>query len=171
MNYELKEYKILGYTTDFNICDCCGKADLKGTIAILAVNYDVVLHFGTTCAAKADKYDTLDAARKAKKEISSIVREFDEMRKCAGSWANKQVRHIRLEKGLTYDNCMQDQEYADAWKTAMEFKYREFVASREAREAERTRLANRTPEQVEAEEKASRERWEKWRAEREINYA
>ena len=166
MSYELKEYKILGYTHDFNVCDCCGKSDLKGTIAILAVNYDVVLHFGTTCAAKTDKYDTLDAAKKAKKEIASVVREFDEMERCAAGWATKQTKDLRLAIGLTYDNCHENVEYHTAWEKNKAVKYNDFIEARNKREAERARLANRTPDQIKAEEMAEKEKWEKWRQQR-----
>lgn len=171
MSYELKEYRILGYTTDFNVCDCCGKEDLKGTIAILAVNYDVVLHFGTTCAAKADKYDSIDAARKAKREINSIVKEFADMEKCAAGWATKYSKELRLNLALTYDNCHENKEYFAFWKAAKEAKYAEFVESRSRRESEKIRLAGRTHEQVEAEESARQLSWAKWRERRELNVA
>lgn len=166
MSYELKEYKILGYTTDFNVCDCCGKEDLKGTISILAVNHDAVLHFGTTCAAKTDKYDSLEAAKKAKKEIASIVREFDEMGRCAAGWATVQAKELRLSLNLTFDNCHENVQYHTIWKAAKEMKYNEFVESRNKRQAERTRLANRTLDQIQAEERVEQEKWAKWRQER-----
>lgn len=71
MSYELKKIKILGYTTDFNKCECCGRS-VKGTISLLDVNSEVILHFGTTCAINANKYDSLEALQLAKKEISSL---------------------------------------------------------------------------------------------------
>ena len=77
-DYSLKQIKVLGYTTDFNQCECCGKSNLVGTVSILDLTYNVVLHFGTTCAAKADKYDSLEAAKTAKKEISKASRRFNE---------------------------------------------------------------------------------------------
>ena len=76
MSYELKQIKILGYTTDYNVCDCCGKENLKGTITILDLIYDTVLHFGTTCAVSADKYDSLAALNEAKKSVNSLKREI-----------------------------------------------------------------------------------------------
>lgn len=75
MSYDLKNIKVLGYTTDFQQCECCGKDNLKGTVSILDLNTDVILHFGTTCAVKADKYDTLEAFNQAKKEVSSAKRD------------------------------------------------------------------------------------------------
>lgn len=96
MSYELKEIKLMGYTTDFNVCDCCGKENLRGTIAILDLTHEVVLHFGTTCAAKADKYDTLDAYKKAKKEINAEVRKVEDWKRFA--WAMRRKFDIAIEK-------------------------------------------------------------------------
>ena len=89
MKYELKNIKVLGYTTDFNQCECCGKSDLKGTVSILDLNTDVVLHFGTTCAVNANKYDDLNALKLAKKEISSIKRDRDDSIKFAAVMSRK----------------------------------------------------------------------------------
>lgn len=72
-NYELKNFKITGYSDDFTTCECCGKQDLKGTVHIQDLENMVVMHFGTTCAAKADKYDSLEAAYKAKEKIQSLT--------------------------------------------------------------------------------------------------
>ena len=71
MSYELKNIKILGYTTDFQKCECCGR-EVKGTVALLDVNSEVILHFGATCAVNANKYDSLEALEKAKKEINAL---------------------------------------------------------------------------------------------------
>lgn len=92
MSYDLKEIKVLGYTTDFNVCDCCGKENLKGTISILDLSHDTIVHFGTTCAVKADKYDTLDAFNKAKKEINSVKREVEESKRYA--WMMRRKHNI-----------------------------------------------------------------------------
>jgi len=94
--YELKEIKIIGYTTDFNVCDCCGKENLKGTVAILDLTHEVVLHFGTTCAVKVDKYDTLDAFNKAKKEINAEVRKVENWKRFA--WSMRRKYNISEDK-------------------------------------------------------------------------
>lgn len=96
MGYELKEIKLLGYTTDFNVCDCCGKENLRGTIAIMDLTHEVVLHFGTTCAVKADKYDTLEAYNKAKKEINSAIRNIEHYKQFA--WQVRRKLNIAESK-------------------------------------------------------------------------
>lgn len=80
---EYKNYKVLGYNTDFNKCDCCGKENLKGTVSMLHIDSEVVCHFGTTCAASIEKYDSLEAATKAKKDIDCAVREFKKLQQFA----------------------------------------------------------------------------------------
>lgn len=89
MAYELKKIKVLGYTTDFGQCECCGKDNLRGTISILDIESGVILHFGTTCAAKADKYDTLEAFNEAKKEINKVKREVEERKRFAWKMVHK----------------------------------------------------------------------------------
>ncbi len=91
MSYDLKNFKVLGYTTDFGQCECCGKDNLKGTISILDLNSDVVLHFGTTCAAREDKYDTYEAFQKAKKDVRKSVSTFNDHVQFARSVARRIV--------------------------------------------------------------------------------
>jgi recombinational DNA repair protein (RecF pathway) len=96
MSYELKNIKVLGYTTDFNQCECCGKSDLKGTVSILDLNTDVVLHFGTACSVNANKYDDLNALKLAKKEINLIKRDRDDSIKFAAVMSVK----LKLENKM-----------------------------------------------------------------------
>lgn len=96
MIYELKDIQVLGYTTDFNECECCGKQNLRGTISILDIAHGVVLHFGTSCAAKADKYDTLEAFNKAKREINAEVRKVEYFKRTA--WQMRRKLNIPEDK-------------------------------------------------------------------------
>jgi hypothetical protein len=88
-DYSLKQIKVLGYTTDFNQCECCGKSNLVGTVSILDLTYNVVLHFGTTCASKADKYDSLEAAKAAKKEVAKASQRYNDDERFINIMANK----------------------------------------------------------------------------------
>lgn len=130
MSIELKQYKILGYTTDFNKCDCCGKENLKGTVAILDLIYDVVLHFGTSCAAATEKYDSLEAAKQAKKEITKKVNHYKQIeRSCYHmAYGSAECKEIAKRKNLyTIKNynplnkpvyCMDDPEYVEAYQNS-----------------------------------------------------
>jgi hypothetical protein len=46
--------RFLGTDDSVNTCDCCGRADLKSTVAI-ETDAGAVVHYGSTCAAKALK--------------------------------------------------------------------------------------------------------------------
>lgn len=94
MSAEFKKYKILGYTTDFNQCDCCGRENLKGTISMLDLNNEVVLHFGTGCAYSTDKYDSIDAAKMAKREVNNCLREHKNKIHSARIFAWKYIRSV-----------------------------------------------------------------------------
>lgn len=81
--YSLKKIQVLGISRDFNTCECCGKTELTKVVRILDLESEVVMNFGTTCAAKADKYDTLEALKAAKAEINKAVRAYDDKVKSA----------------------------------------------------------------------------------------
>lgn len=113
---DLKNLKVLGYTTDFNVCDCCGRENLKGTVSILDLRYDVVLHYGTGCAASANKYDTLDTLNAVKKEIKKDLAKYNTAAKLAEKielenniTLAKAEYKMSLEK-ITYDQHMIDRE-------------------------------------------------------------
>jgi hypothetical protein len=80
----LKKFKVLGITRDFNTCDCCGKTNLLKVVAIMDLDHEVMNHFGINCAASIEKYDSLEAAKLAKKEISKSVSEYMEVEKLKG---------------------------------------------------------------------------------------
>jgi hypothetical protein len=44
--------RILGITDEKDSCDCCGKSDLKSTVALELLDGSIV-YYGTTCAGRA----------------------------------------------------------------------------------------------------------------------
>lgn len=94
MSYDLKKIKVLGYTTDFNHCECCGKENLKGTMSILDVDSGTILHFGTTCAFKQDKYDTIEAFNEAKKELNKEKNKIKNLYRDASLMAFNYLKNI-----------------------------------------------------------------------------
>ena len=105
MSYDLKNFKVLGYTTDFQKCDCCGRENLKGTVSILDLVYDTVMHYGTGCAASTDKYDTLEANKKAKREVNSAVKAYKESEGRARIYARSAGLN-RDTDAKTFDACV-----------------------------------------------------------------
>lgn len=55
MEHSEKVYKFLGIS-DKDVCDCCGRTNLKRTVALECLTDGLVTFFGVDCAAKAMKY-------------------------------------------------------------------------------------------------------------------
>lgn len=43
--------KVLGWTDETTVCDCCGKSNLRGTFGV-ETDAGEVLHYGSVCVAK-----------------------------------------------------------------------------------------------------------------------
>ncbi len=50
--------KFLGTTDEVTTCDCCGRKDLKSTVALELADHADPVYYGVTCAAHALKIDT-----------------------------------------------------------------------------------------------------------------
>jgi hypothetical protein len=118
----LKRFKVLGISTDFNTCECCGKTDLSKVVRILDLESEVILNFGTTCAASANKYDTLEAAKLAKKDIDKEVRKYSDVVKSANMMMFRVLRElfgvVRLSDNSVKVNCS-DEIINDCHKKAL----------------------------------------------------
>lgn len=110
MIYDLKNIKLLGYTTDFNQCECCGRTNLKGTVSILDISSGIIIHFGTSCASSANKFDSLQAAQEMKKLVADEMKAFKKAEKLAQvECLNKAIQQAReeyqaSEEKKAYDN-------------------------------------------------------------------
>lgn len=71
--YSLKKIKVIGISMNVTTCECCGKTDLSKTVKIEDQESGLVMHFGTTCAVNANKYDNAAAAAKAEKEVKNVL--------------------------------------------------------------------------------------------------
>ena len=83
--------KVLGTVDDVDMCDCCGRKDLKKTVALQFEDAEPV-YYGTTCAAHALKRPV--------KEFRKEVRSIDEENRAAGVRAgmNKMIDATRKWK-------------------------------------------------------------------------
>lgn len=120
--FNFKKIQVLGINTDFNSCDCCGKENLKKTVTILDLASGVEGHFGVVCAAAIDKYDTLDAANEAKKEISKAVRKHGDKIQSAHRLAYNSLRKmfgvVRIADNAVKVNC-DEQTYNKYFEAAL----------------------------------------------------
>jgi len=59
----MNKYTYLGTSDEVTTCDCCGKSELKSTVAISDDDAGETVYFGSTCAAKALKVQLADVKR------------------------------------------------------------------------------------------------------------
>jgi len=77
----MNKYTYLGTSDEVTTCDCCGKSELKSTVAISDDDAGETVYFGSTCAAKALKVQLADvkrgtaAADRAKEEAKRAAQE------------------------------------------------------------------------------------------------
>lgn len=62
----MNEVRFLGTTDDVTTCECCGRADLKSTVALSIDGADPV-YFGSDCAARAIGRSVAEIKRATKK--------------------------------------------------------------------------------------------------------
>lgn len=100
----MKNFKIIGISTDKTTCDCCGKEGLNKTVKMIDLSLGVEVYFGTTCAYRTDKYDTMEAARIAKKEIQKEVRKYSKMMNDALAAAYRLLRKNGMTSPVYNEN-------------------------------------------------------------------
>ena len=80
--------KVLGITDERTTCDCCGKSNLKRTVALELEN-GTISYYGTTCAT--------NAFRGISKAIKSAQAKYD--------WYTKVQNSIEKWTAKGYDNA------------------------------------------------------------------
>lgn len=89
MTVTLRAYTFLGTSDEVNACDCCGRADLKSTVAI-EDEHGATLYFGTVCAARALKLPA--------KEIKAETRKADDAKEAAKRAAQEAARCVEMAR-------------------------------------------------------------------------
>lgn len=88
------EVKVLGTTNDVTECECCGRQNLKMTVALSFDDAEAV-YYGTTCAARATQWSALDIKRAAREADKKALD-----RKSAEMYRMSRERDRRLQAGL-----------------------------------------------------------------------
>jgi len=57
---QVRLFRFLGFTQDVNVCEYCGKVDLKGTYILQNNESGEIIHMGSTCGSKALGWTTKD---------------------------------------------------------------------------------------------------------------
>lgn len=66
------EATILGITDDVTVCECCGRDDLKRTVAI-SFDGAAAVYYGTTCAARSIKTTAADIRASARRAMDAKI--------------------------------------------------------------------------------------------------
>lgn len=61
----MRQFQFLGTTDEHTSCDCCGKKNLKSTVAIRNLETGEDVFFGVTCAARALKLQVAEVRKGA----------------------------------------------------------------------------------------------------------
>ncbi len=70
-----RRFTVLGTTDEVTACDCCGRSDLKGTVALCDHdNADETVYFGCVCAARAMKVASVEVRKAAREADAAKVR-------------------------------------------------------------------------------------------------
>jgi hypothetical protein len=88
-----KLIKCLGTDDSVNSCDCCGRSELKATVAFETESGEVV-YFGVVCAAKA--------SGKSSAWIRSEAKVADDAKVSAARIAAEKEHAVRQEKWVAY---------------------------------------------------------------------
>lgn len=86
----------LGTTDEVTTCDCCGKKDLKGTVA-LSINDSDPVYFGCTCAARALGRTTKEVKTESRK-ADDLSRKVEQLRKMRKSSRYCEIRDLFFDR-------------------------------------------------------------------------
>ena len=90
-------WKFLGTDDSVDVCDCCGRKNLKSTVALESYATGEVVHYGTSCAASALKW--------AVKEVKSATKSADEARTAAERAAREAAADAAFAKWKAWLNA------------------------------------------------------------------
>lgn len=75
----VQNFRVLGFDEAITTCDCCGKANLKGTFAVERADGQI-LHYGSVCVtrhtSKPSKVVRQEARIAAQERLDTARREF-----------------------------------------------------------------------------------------------
>jgi len=90
---ETIEKRILGFTDEITVCDCCGKADLKGTYA---VDFEgTIAYYGSVCAFKVQGV-SYEEQREVKKTFIKRIKAIDKFNKMEDEYNGTQYSLVKM---------------------------------------------------------------------------
>lgn len=90
---ETIEKRILGFTDEITVCDCCGKADLKGTYV---VDFEgTIAYYGSVCAFKVQGV-SYEEQKEVKKTFIKRMKAIDKFNKMEVEYDGTQYSLVKM---------------------------------------------------------------------------
>lgn len=120
-------YKTLAIVDDVNSCDCCGKSNLKSTVAMERDDGEV-LYFGSVCATRHSGRDPKSIKSEAKaayeKKVAAARKELrNSQEEIACNARMNEARNLGLISIAFRDFCRAASSAADAKRKEIAAKY------------------------------------------------
>jgi hypothetical protein len=116
----MRQFEFLGTTDDHTTCDCCGKSELKSTVAIRNLETGEDVFFGVTCAARALKLQVAEVRKgtSAANKAARVAKQSAERDAAIAAFrAARAARQAQIDEMLRRDAA----ERADRRRNGMRF--------------------------------------------------
>jgi len=112
--------KVLGWTDEVTVCDCCGKSDLSGTFGV-ELDDGAVVHYGSVCVKR--NTGIKNPAKAAKdyeaERVESARAEYRQSAEYRAYFARQNEGHaLRIQPGPSFRDFMATASAADEVRKA-----------------------------------------------------
>jgi hypothetical protein len=106
----MKKFKIVGISDDQNVCECCGKKNLKKVIHLEDIETGYTVAYGVVCAAKVQKITV--------REQTADIRLFENKNRRR---ACKEIWPFKLRQLAAYEEAPNDFNDPDHYQKRKNF--------------------------------------------------
>jgi len=107
--------KVLGFTDEVTVCDCCGKSDLSGTFGV-ELDDGAVVHYGSVCVKRNTgiKNPTKAAKDYEAERVEAAQAEYRQTAEYRAYFNRQNEGHaLRIQPGRAFRDFMADAIAAD----------------------------------------------------------
>lgn len=92
----MPKYERLGVTDERTDCDCCGRQNLKATVAMLDRESDEIVYFGRFCAARAEGWGVKQSD--GGRLVTQVKKHAEEVRRRLSALQCRQPENIEANE-------------------------------------------------------------------------